>query len=62
VGSFFTMQTLGGRQFWGDVQFFRGWRIQRNIFTGHYRLLDEHDFRHAWGTLDECRAKLEQVR
>jgi len=56
------MQTLGGRQFWGDVQFFRGWRIQRNVFTGHYRLLDEHDFRHAWGTLDECRAALQQVR
>jgi len=56
------MQTLGGRQFWGDVQFFRGWRIQRNVFTGHYRLLDENDFRHAWGTLEDCRGSLETVR
>jgi pimeloyl-ACP methyl ester carboxylesterase len=56
------MQTLGGRQFWGDVQFFRGWRIQRNVFTGHYRLLDPHDFRHAWGSLDDCRATLARVR
>jgi pimeloyl-ACP methyl ester carboxylesterase len=56
------MQTLGGRQFWGDVQFFHGYRIQRNVFTGHYRLLDEHDWRHAWGTLEDCRAKLDELR
>jgi pimeloyl-ACP methyl ester carboxylesterase len=56
------MQTLGGRQFWGDVEFFRGWRIQRHVFTGHYRLLDQHDFRHAWGSWDDCRWKLNQVR
>lgn len=58
----FEMQTLGGRQFWGDVQFFHGYRIQQNVFTGHYRLLDEHDWRHASGTLEECREKLEQLR
>jgi len=58
----FEMQTLGGRQFWGDVQFFHGYRIQQNVFTGHYRLLDEHDWRHASGTLEECRHKLEQLR
>jgi pimeloyl-ACP methyl ester carboxylesterase len=56
------MQTLGGRQFWGDVQFFRGWRIQRNVFTGHYRLLDQHDFRHAWGSWGDCRRSLDAIR
>jgi pimeloyl-ACP methyl ester carboxylesterase len=56
------MQTLGGRQFWGDVQFLHGYRIQRNVFTGHYRLLDERDWRLASGTLDECRAKLDDIR
>lgn len=58
----FEMQTLGGRQFWGDVQFFHGWRIQRNVFTGHHRLLDEHDWRHASGTLEECQKKLADIR
>lgn len=56
------MQTLGGRQFWGDVQFFHGWRIQRNVFTGHHRLLDEHDWRHASGTLAVCQTKLAEIR
>lgn len=56
------MKTLGGRQFWGDVQFFDRWRIQRNVFTGHYRLLDEHDWRHASGTLEDCQQKLAEIR
>lgn len=56
------MQTLGGRQFWGDVQFFHGWHIQQNVFTGHYRLLDGDDKRHAWGTLEHCQKELAAIR
>lgn len=55
-------KTLGGRQFWADVQFFHQWRIQRNVLTGHYRLLDEDDYRHASGTLEECRQALADIR
>lgn len=54
------MKTLGGRQFWGDVRFFRGWRIQRHVLSGHYRLLDPRDVRLAWGTLTECESVLGQ--
>ena len=56
------MKTLGGGQFWGDVVFFHGWHIQQNIFTRHYRLLDEHDNRHVSGTLEQCREKLAQIK
>ncbi len=56
------MKTLGGRQFWGDVRFFHGWKIQQNVLTGHFRLLDAKDFNHAWGTLETCEEKLKQVR
>lgn len=52
-------RTLGGRQFWGDVRFFRGWRIQKNVYTGHFRLLDSEDVRHAWGSLAQCDAVLD---
>jgi pimeloyl-ACP methyl ester carboxylesterase len=55
-------KTLGGRQFWGTVSFFQGWRIQQHIITKHHRLLDADDFRHAAGTLAECRDKLETIR
>jgi len=54
--------TLGGMQFWGDELLFRGWRIQRHATTGHCRLLDEHNYRHAWGTFDECQARLDQIK
>ncbi|MGQ9575532.1 MAG: hypothetical protein ACUVUC_09450 [Thermoguttaceae bacterium] len=33
------MPTLGGKQFWADELLFHQWRIQRNVLTGHCRLL-----------------------
>lgn len=56
------MKTLGGLQFWGDVLFFHGWRIQQNVLTKHYRLLDGDDYRHADGTFAECEAVLEEIK
>jgi pimeloyl-ACP methyl ester carboxylesterase len=58
----FTMKTLGGRQLWGDVAFFRGFRIQQHVLTGHYRLLDADDYRHASGSLQKCRDELDTVK
>lgn len=55
-------KTLGGRQFWVDVYFFHDWRIQQNVFTGHYRLLDGDDYRHAWGSFETCKRKLDELR
>jgi len=55
-------RTLGGKQFWSDVRFFRGWRIQKNVFTGHCRLLDSEHHRCAHGTLEECEAALLRIR
>lgn len=56
-----TMKTMGGRQFWTDVSHLDGWRIQFNHMTGHYRLLDSEDYRHAWGNLPHCELKLDQI-
>ena len=56
------IKTLGGRQFWGDLRFFHGWRLQQNVLTGHHRLLDPADHRHATGTREACEAALERVR
>lgn len=58
----FTQQTMGGRQFWGDVHVFHDWTIQQNVHTRHYRLLDGDDVRHAHGTSDVCLAKLAEIR
>ena len=55
-------RTLGGRQFWGDVLFFHDWTIQQNVLTGHYRLLDGGDYRHATGTYEECVHALDIIK
>jgi pimeloyl-ACP methyl ester carboxylesterase len=60
--SYFAMPTMGGKQFWSDELFFHKWRIQRNVFTGHYRLLDEYNRRHASGTFEECRRVLDDIK
>lgn len=57
-----SMKTMGGRQFWGDVQFFQGWKIQQNVISKHYRLLDSADQRHASGTLEECQKRLDEIK
>ena len=58
----FTMKTLGGRQFWGDTLFWHGWRIQQNVLTKHYRLIDPDDYRHESGTLEKCTERLDRVK
>ncbi len=54
------LPTLGGRQFWADVRWAMGWRIQRHCWTGHFRLLDDSDRRRAFGNLEHCEATLLQ--
>ncbi len=56
------MKTLGGLQFWGDVAYCHGWRIQHNVFFKQYRLLDPENHRHASGTLEDCQKKLEEIK
>ena len=56
------MKTLGGLQFWSDLHFFHEWRIQKNVFTGHHRLLDGKDYRYASGTFEECLEMLNHIR
>ena len=56
------LPTLGGMQFWGDLKFLRGYRIQRNVLTGHYRLLDVNNRRYASGSIEQCDEVLEKLR
>lgn len=55
------IKTLGGLQFWGDLKYFHGWRIQQNVLTNHHRLLDPQDHRHCSGTMAECESRLQQL-
>lgn len=54
-------KTLGGAQFWGDLRFFHGWRIQQHVLTGHYRLIDPADVRITWGNRAACESRLAAI-
>ncbi len=56
------VRTLGGKQFWADELVYCGWRIQENVVTGHFRLLDPKYVRAAWGTYEACRVALERAK
>ena len=51
----FTFFTFGGAQFWEDVFFYQKWRIQRNLESKKYRLLDPWDIERHKGNFEECR-------
>lgn len=53
--------TAGGQQFWSDIAWRDGWRIQRHAWTGHARLLDETDVRRAWGSETACHIALDDL-
>ncbi|MFP6753233.1 MAG: alpha/beta hydrolase, partial [Pirellulaceae bacterium] len=54
-------RTLGGKQFWTDYLVQHQWRIQRNEITNHYRLLNDDNYRHAWGTFLQCKKSLLEI-
>jgi len=54
--------TLGGAQFWADVHWRAGWRIQRNAFNDNYRLLDPQNRRVDEGAFAHCYDVLAQVK
>jgi hypothetical protein len=55
------LPTMGGKQFWADWRWREGWRIQENVLTGHYRVLDTHDRRMAWGDWQACFSEFERL-
>jgi pimeloyl-ACP methyl ester carboxylesterase len=52
--------TMGGMQLWTDHMWRNGWRIQQHALTGHWRLLDDQNVRHAWGSREACVSVLQQ--
>ena len=41
--------TMGGHVFWDTLAVEQGYKLQRNKFTNHCRILDSDDNRIAWG-------------
>lgn len=45
-------KTFGGKTFWNTICEYNGWKLQQNMITHHARILDQHNVRIAWGTLN----------
>ena len=45
--------TMGGKVFWNNIAEKDGWKLQKNMFTSHCRVLDPNDVRVAWGFSEE---------
>jgi pimeloyl-ACP methyl ester carboxylesterase len=56
------LPTLGGKQFWGDVFLYGGYRIQQNVFTRHFRLLGPKDTRLAAGSYEHCHETFRRLK
>lgn len=54
--------TLGGMQYWTDHLVCSGWRIQRNVRFGQFRLLKPNNRVSQTGTYDACRAAFDAIR
>ena len=50
--------TIGGKLFWTDVKILQGWRIQENVITGHFRLLNPNKVRYEWGSKELCQKEM----
>lgn len=50
-------KTFGGKQFWTDIRVQDGWRIQRNHYTEHCRILDDKNVRQSWGSFNQCQQR-----
>ena len=49
-------KTMGGRVWWQDIKESKGYRIQQNIISRHYRILDAED-RRFFSTFDKKEAE-----
>ncbi|MCR5413533.1 MAG: hypothetical protein K6F50_02235 [Kiritimatiellae bacterium] len=50
-------------EIWWDVlDSEKGWKLEKNILTGHCRILDPGKVRTAWGRESKMRAAFEKVK
>ncbi len=54
-------KTWGGKQFWTDIRIQGDWRIQRNHYTHHCRILDNRNVRRAWGSFNQCQERFDAL-
>ena len=49
----------GIRVFWDTMCKYNGWKLQKNYYFNHCRIVDEYNVKRAWGTESEMIGALE---
>lgn len=52
--------TMGGRLVWKTLRRKKGFRLQRNVLTDHWRILDGDNVRVAWGAQKAMKERFEE--
>lgn len=52
----------GDELFWETVESFGGWKLQKNIYSGKFRILDDHFIRRANGSENKMRESFTDVK
>ena len=55
------MPTLGGMQFWNDIYCSANYKIQKNVITGHCRVLKDNYLRETFGSEEKCKNYLKNL-
>ena len=56
------LRTFGGLVFWNVIEERRGFRVQHNRVTGHYRIIDQENYRHFYSyDLGEVQKRLDEL-
>ena len=53
-------QVVDGGIFWTDLVKYKNWRLQQNSVSKSARILDEDNYRIAWGTVNGMRKILDR--
>ncbi|HVI42308.1 MAG TPA: hypothetical protein VM577_16770 [Anaerovoracaceae bacterium] len=51
----------GLRVYWNTLCKYNGWRLQKNYYYNHCRILDEYNVRRAWGQEKDMVSALETI-
>lgn len=55
-------KTLGGKVWWKDVEVTNGYRIQQNVLSQHYRIIDDEKYRwYSSFDIDDTNARFREL-
>ena len=58
----FKMKVENAHVFWNVLDSYNGWELQQHIGTRHCRIIDNHDYRRAWGGKGAMEKLFKQIK